>query len=113
MFLFSLVRLQLLLCLDFELKCLLDFVGGRGRSVCLREEGSRSWSNEPRVLQDGRANVEYLRIGEVKAIDVEDGTWLDVLLTIADHLSIACLGAADGLLAELMVLLCLVRLETK
>lgn len=29
MFLFSLVRLQLLLCLDFELKCLFDFIGGR------------------------------------------------------------------------------------
>lgn len=81
--------------------------------MCLGEEGSRSWRYESRVLQDGRANVEHLRIGKVEPIDVEDGAGLDVLLTIANHLNITCLGAADGLLAELMVLLRLVRLEAK
>lgn len=99
MFLFSLVRLQLLLCLDFELKCLLDFVcGGRG-PVCLGKEGSRPCCYEARVLQGGRADVEHLRIGKVQPIDVEDGAGLDVLLTIADHFNITSLGATDGLLA--------------
>ena len=79
----------------------------------LREESSRSRRYEAGVLQDSRAHVEHLRIGKVQPIDVEDGTGLDVLLTVANDLDIASLGAADALLAELVVLLCLVRLETE
>ena len=77
--------------------------------MCLREEGSGSWRYELGVLQDSRADVEHLRIGEVQPIDVEDGAGLDIFLAVAHHLSIAGLGGADALFAELVVLLRLVR----
>lgn len=111
--LLSLVRLQLLLCLNLELKRLLDFVGGGRGPVRLGEESSGSWCYESGVLQDRRAHVEHLRIGEVQPVDVEDGAGLDVLLAVANHLNIAVLCATDGFLAELVVLLRLVRLETQ
>lgn len=109
MLLLPLVRLQLLLRLDLELKGLLDLVGGGGGAVRLGEESSRPWCNEAAgVVKDGRADVEHLWIGKVQPVEVQDGARLDVLLTIADHLDIAGLSATDGLLAELVVLLRLV-----
>lgn len=80
--------------------------------MCLSKEGSWSRCKQSSVLQDGWADVQHLRLREVKPIDVEHSAWLNVLLAVADHFYVPCLGAADPLLAELVVLLHLLRLQS-
>ena len=111
--LLPLVRLQLLLRFDLELEGLLNLVGcGRG-PMRLSEEGSWSRRKQSSVLQDSWANVQHLRLREVKPIDVEHSAWLNILLAIADHVDVPCLSATDPLLAELVVLLHLLWLQSK
>ena len=81
--------------------------------MCLSEEGSWSRCKQSGVLQDGWADVQHLRLREVKPVDVEHSAWFDVLLAVADHFYVPGLSAADPLLAELVVLLHLLRLQSK
>lgn len=79
--------------------------------MCWREEWARPSRKGGSVFEDSCAYAKQSWVCKVQLIDVEDGTWLNALLAVADHLDVAGLRATDCLLARLAKLLALIRLD--